>query len=141
MSAATIRIITGAVLILHGIGHAMALFPALNIASTENWHFRSWLLTGLLGEPLSRAFVVILFGAAMVGFIAAGLGVLGWLVPHSAWQSLAIVSAIISMVALALFWNAFVTLFPNKIGAILVNVAALWGLLGSGALTEAIASL
>lgn len=141
MSASTIRIITAAVLILHGIGHAMALFPALNIASSENWHYRSWLVTGLLGEPLSRALVVLLFGTAMIGFIAAGLGVLGWLVPNSAWQSLAIISAIVSMVALALFWNAFVTLFPNKIGAIVVNVAALWGLLGSGALNEAIASL
>jgi hypothetical protein len=141
MSASTIRIITGSVLILHGIGHVMALFPALNIASTESWHYRSWLLTGLLGQPLSRALVVLLFGAAMIGFIAAGLGVFGWLVPNSAWQTLAIVSAIISMIALALFWNAFVTLFPNKLGAIIVNLAALWGLLGSGALNEAIASL
>jgi hypothetical protein len=141
MSASTVRIITGLVLILHGIGHAMALFPALNIASTENWHYRSWLMTGLLGEPLSRVLVVILFGAAMIGFIAAGLGVFSWLVPHSAWQSLAIVSAILSMVALALFWNAFVTFFPNKLGAIIVNIAALWGLLGSGALAEAIVNL
>ena len=141
MSASTVRIITGSILILHGIGHSMALLPALNIAGTENWHYRSWLLTGLLGEPLSRALVVILFGTAMIGFIAAGLGVFGWLVPNSSWQTLAVVSALISMVALALFWNAFVTLFPNKLGAIVVNFAALWGLLGSGALNEAIASL
>ena len=90
MSASTIRIITGLVLIIHGIGHAMAFFPALNIFSNEKWHHRSWLLSGFLGDTVSRALVIILFGVALIGFIAAGLGLFGWLVPHSAWQILAI---------------------------------------------------
>lgn len=141
MSTATIRIITGLVLIIHGIGHVMALFPALNITSTDKWHYRSWLLTGLLGDTFSRVLVVALFGAALIGFIASGLGIFGWLVPHSAWQTHAIVSAVISLVALALFWNAFVTLFPNKIGAIVVNIATLWALLGSGTFSEMIKNL
>ncbi len=141
MSAATIRIITGLVLIIHGIGHIMALLPALNIASTEKWNYRSWLLTRLLGDTISRVLVIVLFGAAMLGFITAGLGLFGWLVPHSAWQTLAIVSAVISLVALALFWNAFVALFPNKIGAIVVDIATLWALLGSGTFSEMIKNL
>jgi hypothetical protein len=141
MSASTIRIITGLVLIVHGIGHAMALFPALNISSTEKWHYRSWLLTGLLGDTVSRVLVIVLFGAAMIGFIAAGLGLFDWLVPHSAWQKLAVVSAVISLVALALFWNSFVAFFPNKIGAIVVNIATLWALLGSGSFSETIQNL
>jgi hypothetical protein len=141
MSASTIRIITGLVLFVHGIGHVMALFPALNISSTDKWHYRSWLLTGLLGDTVSRVLVIILFGAAMIGFIAAGLGLFGWLIPHSAWQTLAIVSAVISLVVLALFWNSFVALFPNKIGAIVVNVTTLWALLGSGSFSEMIQNL
>jgi len=141
MSTSTIRIITGIVLIVHGIGHVMALLPALNITSTDKWHYRSWLLTGLLGDIVSRVLVVVLFGAAMIGFIAAGLGLFGWLVPHSTWQILAIVSAVISLVALALFWNSFVTFFPNKIGAIVVNIATLWALLGSSSFSETIQNL
>ncbi|MGD9091702.1 MAG: hypothetical protein PVF74_02560 [Anaerolineales bacterium] len=141
MSTSTIRIITGLVLIVHGIGHVMAFFPALNISSTDKWHYRSWLLTGLLGDTVSRVLVIVLFGAAMIGFIAAGLGLFGWLVPHSAWQTLAIVSAVISLVALALFWNSFVAFFPNKIGAIVVNIATLWALLGSGSFSETIQNL
>ena len=141
MSASTILIITGLILIVHGIGHVMAFFPALNITSTDNWHYRSWLLTGLLGDTISRVLVIVLFGAAMIGFIAAGLGLFGWLVPHSAWQTLAIVSAVISLVALALFWNSFVAFFPNKIGAIVVNIATLWALLGSGSFSETIQNL
>ena len=141
MSTNTIRIITGSVLILHGIGHVMALLPALNIASTEKWNYRSWLLSGVIGETFSRVLVIILFGAAMIGFIASGMGLFGWLVPHGAWQTLALISAVISLVALALFWNAFVAFFPNKVGAIVVNVAILWALLGSGPFSEMIKSL
>lgn len=141
MSTSTIRIITGLVLIIHGIGHAMAFFPALSIISTDKWHYRSWLLTRLLGDTVSRVLVIMLFGAALIGFIAAGLGLFGWLVPHSAWQNLAIVSAVISLMALVLFWNSFAALFPNKIGAIVVDVATLFALLGSGAFSEAIKNL
>ena len=141
MSTSTIRIITGLVLIIHGIGHAMAFLPALNIFSNEKWHYRSWLLSGFLGDTISRVLVIILFGAALIGFIASSLGLFGWLVPHSAWQTLAIISAVISLVALGLFWNSFVSLFPNKIGAIAVNIATLWALLGSGSLSEMIKNL
>jgi hypothetical protein len=141
MSESTIRIITGLILIVHGVGHVMALLPALNIASTDKWNYRSWLLTGLIGDTLSRIIVILLFGAAMIGFIAAGLGLFNWLVPHSAWQQLAIISAVISLVALGLFWNGFVAFFPNKVGAILVNIATLWALLGSGTFPEMIQSL
>ena len=141
MSESTIRIITGLVFIVHGIGHIMALLPALNISSTETWNYRSWLLSGILGDTLSRVLVIVLFGAAMIGFIAAGLGLFNWLVPHSAWQNLAIYSAVISLAALALFWNAFVALFPNKAGSIVVNVVTLWALLGSGSFPEMIQKL
>ena len=102
MSESTIRIITGLVFIVHGIGHIMALLPALNISSTETWNYRSWLLSGILGDTLTRVLVIILFGAAMIGFIAAGLGLFNWLVPHSAWQTLATYSAVISLAALSI---------------------------------------
>jgi len=141
MSITTIRAIAGFVLIIHGIGHAMALLPALNIASTDGWHYRSWLLTGILGENLSRVLVVVLFGAAMIGFIAAGLGLLGWLVPQSAWQALAFWSAVLSLIALALFWNAFVMFIPNKVGAIAVNLITLWVVLSPGTYAETLTSM
>jgi hypothetical protein len=68
--------------------------------------------------------------AALVGFLAAALGLMGWLVPHDSWRTLAIVSAVISLIALALFWNAFVSFIPNKLGAIAVDIATLVCLLG-----------
>lgn len=141
MSTSTVRLLTGLILIVHGIGHAMAFFPALSIASTENWHYRSWLLGGFLGDAASRVVIIVLFAIPFVGFIAAGLGVFNVLVPHDWWPMPAIVSAIVGMIALALFWNAFATFFPNKIGAIAVNLAVLWALLGNNALSQMVASI
>jgi len=141
MSTSTVRIITGLLLIVHGIGHSLAFFPALNISSTENWHYRSWLLSGLLGDSGSRVVIIILFAIPFIGFIAAGLGVFGILVPHDMWQKLAIISAAVGLVALALFWNAFPTFFPNKIGAIVVDLLVLWALLGQNALTALVADI
>jgi len=140
MSTSTVRFITGFVLIVHGIGHALAFFPALNIFSTEKWHARSWMLGGL-NDTASRVIIIILFGIALIGFIAAGLGVFDWLVPHDLWQKLAIGSAVVGLIALAIFWNAFASLFPNKIGAIAVNIAVLWTLLGTNTLSQMVVDL
>lgn len=140
MSTSTVRFIIGFVLIVHGIGYSMAFFPALDIFSTEKWHTRSWVFSGL-NDTASCVIIVILFGIVLIGFIAAGLSVFNWLVPHDLWQKLAIVSAIIGLVALAIFWNAFASLFPNKIGAIAVNVVVLWTLLGTNTLSQMVAEV
>lgn len=137
MSPMILRIIIAGVLVFHGVGHAMGIIPALQIpffegqtgAWAQSWSSRSWLLTPLLGEMVSRIIAIILFAVPLIGFVGAALGLMGWLVPHEWWRSLAIVSAVVSLVALVLFWNAFVYLFPHKVGAIAVNVAVLVGLL------------
>ncbi|MFN2175261.1 MAG: hypothetical protein ACK2U3_04865 [Anaerolineales bacterium] len=125
MSPTTLRIVIFLVLLAHGIGHSMAFFPAWGISSTENWHHRSWLLTPLIGDKASRVINTILFLAAFLGFIGSAIGLMGWLVPHDLWRPLAVPSAVISLAALFLFWNSFVAFFPNKIGAIAVNLAVL----------------
>jgi protein-S-isoprenylcysteine O-methyltransferase Ste14 len=75
------------------------------------------------GIALQEQFV--LFGAALIGFVAATLALLGWLVPHDWWRTLAIVFAVVSMVTVVLYWNAFVAFFPNKVGALGVDIAIL----------------
>ena len=141
MSTSTVRLLTGLVLIIHGIGHALAFFPALNIFSNENWHYRSWLLSSVLGDTTSRVVIIVLFAIPFLGFIASGLGVFGWLVPHDWWPRLAVVSAVVGMIALAIFWNAFASFFPNKVGAIAVNIAVMWALLGTNSLSQMVARI
>ena len=125
MSPTGIRIIIALVLFIHGVGHIMALLPAFKIASTETWHARSWLLNRFIGESASRVILVILFGAALIGFVCSAFGLMGWLIPHDAWRSLSIWSAVISLIAIVLYWNAFVAFFPNKVGAFAVDVSVL----------------
>jgi hypothetical protein len=129
MSATTLRIIIAFVLFIHGIGHFMGIMPILGLSTSETWNARSWLFTGLLGNTITRVIGFILFAAASLGFVGAALGLMDWLIPHDWWRTLAIVSSVISLAAIVLFWNAFVTFFPNKVGAIAVDVATLIGLL------------
>lgn len=128
MSPQTLRFLIPAVLIVHGVGHTMGILPAVGLASTKTWHSRSWLLTPMLGDTAARAVGVVLWLVATVGAIGAGLGAFGWPVTQGTWRSLAVVSAIVSLVGLVLFWNAFVAFF-NKAGAIGVDVATLVGIL------------
>jgi hypothetical protein len=103
----------------------MGVIPALREVNVGNWSSRSWLLSDLLGDGLSRTVCIILYGAALIGFVAAALGLLGWVVPHDSWRTLAIVSAVISLVAVGIYWNGLILLFPHKIGAIGVDIAVL----------------
>ena len=125
MSGVTLRALVAVVLFIHGIGHFMGIMPALQLVKVEGWNSRSWLLTPILGETISRILSIILFLLALIGFIASSLALLGWLVPHDWWRTLAVVTAVISIVTIVLFWNAFVAFFPNKIGALGVDIATL----------------
>ena len=133
MSVTLLRGILALVFAFHGVGHTMGVIAALGIDKAgesshgwlQNWSSQSWLLSGLLGDTLSRALGVLLYGAALIGVLGAALSLLGWGIPHEWWRSLAVVSAIISLVALLLFWNALMMLFPHKVGALAVNIATL----------------
>lgn len=128
MTPATLRIIIGVVLIVHGVGHWMGLLPASGLFSSETWHARSWLFTDLLGETGARILCALIFGLTLIGSIAAGLAVFNWVVPHDWWRPLAIISAIISTQALVFYWNGYAMIF-NKVGGIIVNLAIFIGLI------------
>ena len=68
--------------------------------------------------------------------IGAALGLIGWLVPHQWWRTLAIVSAAISLVTVVIYWNALMLFFPHKVGALGVDIATLVCLLGTNWPTE-----
>lgn len=111
------------VLLAHGIGHVMGLFPALGLFSKE-LSATSWLLNRVLGETLARWFGFALFLAVMIGFTAAVLAIQGWLVPHDWWREVTIAAALLSIAAIVLYWDAFFTM-GNKFGALAVDVAVL----------------
>jgi protein-S-isoprenylcysteine O-methyltransferase Ste14 len=118
MNPTTLRTIISVIFFFNGIGHVLGILPALGVSKMKNWSSHSWLLSKPLGESVARIISIVLFVAVVLCSIGAGLAVNAWLVPHAAWRALAIVSAVVSLVALVLFWNAFPTLIPTKVGAI-----------------------
>lgn len=61
----------------------------------------SWLLTGTLGDTLARLIGAAIWLAGLVGFGAVAVGIFtqtDW------WRSLAVISSIISIAGLILFW-------------------------------------
>jgi hypothetical protein len=116
------------VFFIHGIGHIMCILPALGLDASPTWNSYSWLLTNLIGQKAANVVGIIIWLAAIVGFLLAARALLGWGVPYVWWRPLAVVSAVISLIGVILFWNAFASWF-NKAGAITVDLAVLVGLL------------
>lgn len=122
------RLAIGIVLLLHGLGHALGVL-ALTGLQTDTWNGRSWLLTDRIGDTAAKSVSVVLWLVALATFVAAGLALLQLALPDDVWRPLAVTGAVASLVGLALFWNAFPVLFPNKVGALVVDVAVLVGVL------------
>ena len=132
MSDQALKIVIGAVLLLHGLGHGGALGAIIWIAArpgtkTGRWTAaHSWLMTRLSARTamaIASAFWIV----ALVGFVAAALAFWGIVLPVDAWRPLAVVSAIVSLVGIFLFLGNWPTF--NTVAAIVVNVAVLLAVL------------
>jgi hypothetical protein len=120
--------VVGGVLLVHGLGHGGALGTLLWIrlrpgSSTGDWAAaRTWLMPSLPRETaatLASAFWI----AALVGFVMAALSFWGLVLPAGVWQSVALGSAVVSLIGILLFlgtWPAF-----NTLAALAVNIAVL----------------
>jgi hypothetical protein len=117
----------------HGVGHALGWMPAWGVATFQGVSSRSWLLSGLIGDGGSRALGGALWLAPMVGFVLAAAGLFAG---QSWWRPVAGCSAVVSMLAILLFWEALPP--GSRVGAIAVNVAIGVGLvLTAGAAASA----
>jgi uncharacterized membrane protein YphA (DoxX/SURF4 family) len=104
------RIIIGVLLIIHGFAH-WEITSAWGSKESET----SWLLVQV------GAFDTVLWAVTLVGFILAGIAVF---IGLRLWRALAIASAILSLVTMALFWH-----FSMIIGAVVdggILFALLW---------------
>jgi len=116
------RTFLGLFLIAHGLIHASYVTPVPPDA--KDWPFtlaRSWLLGGLEGGTL-KAIGIALALVAAAAFAAAGLGLVGVPLLSAAWQALAIVGALASILLLVLFWHAWLVL------GIVISAAVLYAI-------------
>jgi hypothetical protein len=125
------RSIFGVFLIVHGLIHVMWFVPAPDNPGGPPWPFGlddSWLLNAVgAPESLVRGLAVTLAVLSIVGFVAAGLGVLG--VPGLAdvWSALTIASAAVSLLLVLSFWHLyFIVGLALDIGLLITAVASWW---------------
>ena len=91
--------------ILHGLTHLWYVTLSLRLFAYKpemGWSGKSWLLTSMIGDVGARTVATILYSLAALGFIAAGVGLLceqPWFRPAMLW------SAILSIIAIVLFWD------------------------------------
>ena len=101
MSQTLWRIIFALVLGAHGIGHLVFLVSILGLG---DWGgpSQSWLLANLAGGAVQRVVGGLIWIVALGGFVAAAVGLLAgqpW------WRTLAVASAGVSLLGMALFWT------------------------------------
>lgn len=123
------KIIIGLFLIAHGLVHVgLAAAPDPNESESKPGAFftapqRSWLLPQLGLKPAAiRRIGILLVVFTTLGFVLAGLGVFG--VPGLAelWRTSAVVSAVLSLLLLLLFWHPWIIL------GVLIDVGIIFSL-------------
>lgn len=129
MSDSLWGVIIAVILIAHGLGHGLGMLAAVGVKLSPTHASYSWLFTRLLGDTGARVIGFVIWLLALVGFVGAGLGLLGWVVPPESWPEWAMAASAISLGCLAFFWDGLPFFFPNKIGVIVVDVAVLGYLL------------
>lgn len=132
------KLLIAVLLIIHGLivaGQAAGSFGStipkeLQNPSFVNWWpinmGRSWLFSWL---GLDKTLAAYRFGGLLwlvggLALVAAGLGVLGFLVPPDWWRSLAIGGAAISLFMLAIYFHPMMIIGTSSSLAVLV--ALLW---------------
>lgn len=92
-------------IILHGLVHLWYVIMSLQLVDNKpemGWTGKSCLLTNKLGEGANRIIASILYSFAALGFVVSGVGLLMeqlWFRPLMAG------SAVLSLLAIVLFWD------------------------------------
>ena len=115
------RILIGLVIIAHGAGHILFLGPWVGRARWgQAGH--SWLLSGRVPDIVVLVVGDALWLVAMFGFMVAGGGILG---QHEWWRALAVASAVVSLLGLALFGRPIQPVYSAGLMDIVILVALL----------------
>lgn len=100
-----IRWIIALAVLGHGIGHVLFM-PALSGAMRLESSGHSWLLTGLVGDGLTRLLATVVGGALVVAFAAAAAGI-AW--QTAWWRPLVMAASIASAILVLVMWDGLPT--------------------------------
>ena len=132
------KFLIGVLLIIHGFivaGQATGSYGSTTPRELQNPSFvswwpinmgRSWLLAWLGLEKTLITYRIggLLWLAGGITLVAAGLGVLGWIIPPDWWRSLAMIGAAISLFMLIIYFHPITII--GTASSLAVLVALLW---------------
>ena len=75
------------------------------------WSGESWLLTSIMGDGRARILAAILYALAALGFVVAGTGML---MEQQWFRPLMLGSAVLSIIAIVLFWDGIASQMIEK---------------------------
>jgi hypothetical protein len=113
------------VVVAHAIGHVLFLAPALRLVNWADQTGHSWLLTGIVGDPLTRAVAAAAWTATALLFLA---GTYGFLTSQDWWRPVIVAAAVVSLAAIVVMWDGIATSSAFMAAAfdIAVIVAVAW---------------
>jgi hypothetical protein len=117
-----ITTIIAIILMAHGLGHALGILAGMGIKLSKRHSLHPSVFNGFPGKSVSVFLGIVLSSAAIIFFMATGLSLLDLLLPQDLWQILGITASVISIFLLVFYWNFLPFLFPNKIGAIVIDL-------------------
>jgi hypothetical protein len=97
-----VRIAAAVVIFAHGVGHVLFLMPALGVAM-QGQTTSSWLLSGVLGNGLTRSVGALLWAAVIAAYLA---GLAGMFTHAAWWQPLLVGASAASAAGLVAFWSS-----------------------------------
>jgi hypothetical protein len=119
-----VRIGLALVVFAHGVGHLLFLGPVVGLGRWADQTGDSWILTGAIGEPATRAIATVLWSAVIVLFVA---GVAGFLGTTEWWRTAIVLGAGLSILGIVLFWGGIAS--SSAVFALIADVVILGALL------------
>jgi hypothetical protein len=118
-------------LVAHGLIHLLFFAPApASSGSSPSWPFdfgQSWLVNAGLDVAIVRIAGAVLVVAIAGVFLLTGLATVNLVVPADWWKALVVISAVVSILTLALFFDPQLLLGLGIDGVLLyVIVSAAW---------------
>jgi hypothetical protein len=120
------NILIGIIILLHGLVHIWYVTLSqgwVEFQTNMGWIGKSWLLTNMLGNDVSRMVATVLYGLSTIVFLVAGTGLLA----KQDWSRMWIIAAsVISMITILVFWDGDLSMAVEK-GALgfLINIGIL----------------
>jgi hypothetical protein len=109
-----LRTLFGILIILHGLVHLWFVVLSQQLVDFQpemGWTGRSWLFTGLIGDAATRWLATIIYSLATLAFLVSGIGLF---TRGNGWRPVLIGAALLSAVAILLFWDGVTALLVQR---------------------------